>query len=41
MRSHCRRFLRSGGIGFLFVLLMALPALALEANEYRQVIGLD
>src|SRR3990172_701873 len=41
MISHCRKLFKSGSLGLLFVLLMALPALALEANEYRQVIGLD
>src|SRR3972149_2840968 len=41
MRSYCRKFFKSGSLGLLFALLTALPALALEANEYRQVIGLD
>ena len=41
MRSNCRKFFKSGSLGLLFVLLMVLPALALEANEYRQIIGLD
>ncbi len=41
MVSHCKRFFKSGILSILMILLMALPALALEANEYRQLFGLD
>ena len=41
MIKFCKRFLGIGSIGIFMILLMAVPALALEANEYRQIFGLD
>src|SRR4030065_2194407 len=41
MIKFCKRFLGISSMGILLMLLMAVPALALEANEYRQFFGLD
>ncbi len=41
MKTVCKKILGIGSIGSLLVFLIALPALALEANEYRQILGLD
>ncbi|MBI5327497.1 MAG: hypothetical protein HZB80_04270, partial [Deltaproteobacteria bacterium] len=35
------KFLKISGAGLLWIFLLAIPAFALEANEYRQIGGIE
>lgn len=41
MITNCKRLYKPGILSILLLFLTALPAFALEANEYRQLLGLD